>query len=76
MAKLKIWRAGERSEALCERCRGWRDTEFQYRTVPLAASRKRVDDVLVGVCLACDGIASIPQQSAARLRAIAAAAGA
>jgi hypothetical protein len=66
--KLKIWHEGDRSDAMCEVCAGWRKTEFQYRTIPLRKSGKQVDDVLVAVCLTCDSVAAIPQQSAPKLR--------
>lgn len=68
MTKLKIWHAGETSEALCEHCDAWRATVFQYRPVRLRKGNVDVPDVLVAVCMTCDRIAAIPQQSAPRLR--------
>lgn len=68
MAKLKIWREGERSEALCPRCGDWRGTEFQYRTLRLEKSKKDVPDVLVAACTECGEIAAVSHQSAPKLR--------
>lgn len=64
----KFWRRGERSVALCPTCRARRETVFAYRDVPLEKSGVTATNVLVGVCTSCDTIASIPQQSAARLK--------
>ena len=69
MSKLEIWHQGDRSEALCEKCDGWRETEFRYRPFRLAKAGVTVPDVLVGVCVVCDTTATIPQQSAPKLKA-------
>lgn len=68
MSKFKLLRQGERSEGICPGCKGWRETEYRYRTVRLSRSKVDVKDVLVAVCLTCDAVVTIPQQSAPRLR--------
>jgi hypothetical protein len=62
----KIWRAGDRSRAICEQC-GAVETRFEYRTYPLSRPRVDVPDVLVAVCTMCDRIVAVPYQSSPRL---------
>lgn len=68
MRAFTLLHQGDRGEALCPECKGWRETEFVYRTVRLTPSGTAVPDVLAGVCLTCGTIATIPQQSAPKLR--------
>lgn len=68
MTRFTLLHQGDRSEALCPACRVWRATEYRYQTVRLRPSRVDVPDVLVGVCLTCDTVVTIPQQSAPKLK--------
>lgn len=68
MARFTLLHQGDRSEAICPDCRGWRATEYRYRTVRLTRSKVDVPDVLVGVCLTCGSVVTIPQQSAPKLK--------
>jgi hypothetical protein len=63
----KLWRAGDRSRAICEHCGGVVETRFECRTYPLHEPRIEVPDVLVAVCTVCDRIAAVPFQSSPRL---------
>lgn len=65
---MKIWKDGERSRAICPRCERRTGIQFGRRTVELSAPAVKAEDVLVGVCLECDGIAVIPRQSTPRLK--------
>lgn len=68
MRTFTLLHQGDRGEALCPVCKGWRETEYRYRTVHLTPSGATVPDVLAGVCLTCGAVATIPQQSAPKLR--------
>lgn len=65
---MKIWKAGEKSRALCPSCERRMEVVFRRRDVTLSAPDVTATDVLVAVCVGCDGIALIPHQSAPKLR--------
>ncbi|MFQ5791110.1 MAG: hypothetical protein ACE5JI_11625 [Acidobacteriota bacterium] len=65
---MRILREGERGEAICRKCLARLPIRYEYRTVPLEESEVEVDNVLVGVCLSCDEVATIPAQSTPRLK--------
>lgn len=60
---MKLYKVGEKSKAICQRCGEIRPTTFMERTVSLSSGKGSVSDVLVAVCDACKDIVSIPQQS-------------
>jgi hypothetical protein len=64
---MKIWKAGDRSRAICDTCEKVVETRFEYRTYSLDKPRIDVDDVLVGVCTTCDRVAAVPFQSSPKL---------
>ncbi len=66
---MRIWRDGDGSRAICPKCERRTDVVFRRRTVELEDPDARVPDVLVAVCLECDGVAMIPDQSTPKLRA-------
>jgi hypothetical protein len=66
---MKIWKRGDESRAICPACRRRTDVVFAERTVEIEQPVPHsVDDVLVAVCRACDGIAMVPYQSTPRLK--------
>jgi hypothetical protein len=65
---MKIYKVGEKSKGLCEKCKGPVTTTFSICSVPLANKRARVDDILCATCDHCGHIVSIPQQSAPRIK--------
>ncbi len=65
---MKIYKEGEKSKALCEKCEGLVKTTFEVRNVPFSSGKGRAKDVLVGVCDKCDSVVSIPQQSVPRVK--------
>lgn len=65
---MKIWKDGDRTRALCPKCERKTEVFFQRRTVEVSAPSVKANDVLVAVCVACDGIALIPKQSGPKLR--------
>jgi hypothetical protein len=67
---MKLYRVGEKSKAICERCREVRPTTFRERSVPLSSGKGSVPIVLVAVCDACDSVVSVPQQSVPRIQEV------
>lgn len=67
--KLRFLNAGDRARAICGHCSAMRDIEYQYRPLVLEKTKITVPNVLVGVCLECDDIVSIPAQSTPRIKA-------
>ena len=65
---MRIWREGDRSEAICPACERRMATRFEVRVVRLEERGIDVPDVLVAVCAGCGGTVSIPAQSAPKLR--------
>lgn len=62
-----LWKAGDRSRAICEDCGKGVETHFEYRTFPLLEPKADVPDVLVGVCAECDRTVAVPYQSTPKL---------
>jgi len=65
---MHLYREGDRSEAICHVCEKRVTTQFAVCTVHLHESGIDVPDVLAAVCNECGGVASIPAQSAPRLK--------
>jgi hypothetical protein len=65
---MKIWKEGDTSRALCPRCERKSEVVFLRRNVAQTEPAVVAEDVLVAVCVACDSIALIPNQSAPKLR--------
>jgi hypothetical protein len=65
---MKIWKDGERSRALCPNCERKTEVVFQRRSVEQSAPKVAAEDVLVAVCVECNGTALIPNQSMPKLR--------
>jgi hypothetical protein len=66
---MKLWKEGDRSRAVCARCKRLVGTRFERRTVKLERPAVAVPDVLVAVCTSCGETAAIPAQSSPRLQA-------
>lgn len=67
---MKFYKAGEKSQAICQFCEQLRPTTFKERDVPLSSGKGLVPNVLVAVCDTCDHIVSIPQQSTPRIQEV------
>lgn len=65
---MRIWMSGDCLEAICEQCGDIVQGTYRYRPFPLQKTGVVVPNVLVGVCDRCDGIISLPAQSAPRLK--------
>lgn len=69
MIAVKLWEVGDRSRAVCERCKKVVATRFERRTVELESPRRvAVPNVLIAACVECGELAAIPPQSSPRLR--------
>lgn len=66
---MQLWNVGDKSEAICGKCRGRRTTTFETRDIRLADAKITVPDVLVAVCDDCGETAAIPAQSTPLLKA-------
>lgn len=65
---MKIFKVGEKSKGVCEKCKSLVPTTFSICSVALSSGRGTVDDVLAATCDHCGHIVSIPQQSAPRIK--------
>lgn len=61
---MKVYKAGEKSKAICEDCGALVSTTFAYRDVPFDDGSGVVKDVLAAVCDECDRVVALPAQSA------------
>lgn len=65
---MKLYRAGDKSKALCGACETAVSTTFAYRDVPFDDGLGTVKDVLAAVCDQCGAVAAIPAQSTPAIR--------
>ncbi len=65
---MKVYKAGEKSKAICEDCGALVSTTFAYRDVPFDDGKGEVKDVLASVCDQCDRVVALPAQSTPAVR--------
>ncbi len=65
---MKIYRAGDKSKAICEHCGSLVSTTFAYRDVPFGDGSGVVKAVLAAVCDRCDHVVALPAQSTPAVR--------
>jgi hypothetical protein len=65
---MKMWKEGDRSQGVCERCKRLVETRFERRVVTLERPPVEVPDVLVAVCTVCNETVAVPAQSSPRLQ--------
>lgn len=58
-----IYKAGETSKGMCERCDALVPTTFAYRDVPFDDGTGLVKDILCAVCDRCGRVVAVPPQS-------------
>ena len=61
---MKIFKVGDRIQAICSQCGGLETAEFTLRDVPFSDNAGVAKNILVGACLRCDEVIVLPQQSA------------
>lgn len=66
---MKLFRAGEKSQGICENCRGLVNATFHYRDVPFSDGSGIVKDILTLVCDTCDEVIATPAQSTPAIKA-------
>ena len=60
---MNLYVAGDRSAAICERCRRRVETRMEFRDYMPPGWTRLVPDVLVAVCVVCDEVVAISHQS-------------
>lgn len=65
---MKIWYAGDRSKALCEKCRKVVTTTFNYHNVPLESGSGVAKQIMAATCDECGTVVAIPPQSTPAIR--------
>ena len=66
---MKLYRAGEKSNAICYHCKGIVEATFHYRDVPFSDGNGVVKDILALVCDTCDEVVATPAQSTPAIKA-------
>ena len=67
-----MFKEGDVTADTCPRCRKLVQARFERRSVQLARTRLRVQNVLVDVCPECDHMIAVAPSSVAQLREVAA----
>ncbi len=65
---MKLYRKGEKGEAVCEECAKLVSTTFDYRDVPFEDGLGTVKGILAAVCDDCDRVVATPPQSTPAIR--------
>ncbi len=60
---MKVYKAGEKSKAVCEGCKVVVATTFTYRDVPFDDGTGMVKNIIVSTCDGCEAVVAIPAQS-------------
>jgi hypothetical protein len=63
-----IYKVGEKSKGVCDKCKSLVPTTFSICSVPLSNGKGVVNDILAATCDQCGFVVSIPQQSAPRVK--------
>lgn len=65
---MKIYKVGDTSKGICNKCEALVATTFSICSVPLSSGKGMVEDILAATCNSCNHVVSIPQQSAPRIK--------
>lgn len=65
---MRVYKAGEKSRAICDDCGSLVSTTFAYRDVPFDDGKGMVKGVLASVCDECDRVVALPAQSTPAIR--------
>ncbi|WP_368517315.1 hypothetical protein [Rhizobium sp.] len=65
---MKIWYAGDKSKALCEKCRKVVATTFDYHDVPFESGIGVAKQIMAATCDECGTVVAIPPQSTPAIR--------
>lgn len=65
---MKLYRKGEKGQAVCEDCAKLVSTTFDYRDVPFEDGVGEAKGILAAVCDECDRVVATPPQSTPAIR--------
>ncbi|MBB4188727.1 endogenous inhibitor of DNA gyrase (YacG/DUF329 family) [Sinorhizobium terangae] len=65
---MKIWYAGDKSKALCEKCRKVVTTTFDYHDVPFESGIGVAKQIMAATCDECGTVVAIAPQSTPAIR--------
>jgi len=65
---MKLLRAGDKGQGICDHCKGIVEATFQYRDVPFSDGKGVVKDILALVCDTCGEVIATPAQSTPAIR--------
>lgn len=65
---MKIWYAGDKSKALCEKCQKVVATTFGYHDVPFESGIGVAKQIMAATCDECGTVVAIPPQSTPAIR--------
>lgn len=63
-----MYKANEKSKAICTHCEKLVATTFQYRDIPFPSLTGMVNNILVAVCNECNSVVAIPAQSTEEIK--------
>jgi hypothetical protein len=66
----RLYVEGDKSQAICPRCKEIVATTFQRRDVPFSDGRGSALDILVSVCDTCGTVLAIPAQSTPAIKEV------
>lgn len=64
----KYFKEGDTCKAICETCKKVVKAVMKYKNVPFSDGNGIVNNILVGVCVQCETIVSIPHQSTPEIK--------
>lgn len=66
--KIKLYEDGEKSKAICTRCKQLVSTTFMRCDVPLSDGKGEVKNILAAICDVCSEVVAVPAQSTPAIR--------
>jgi hypothetical protein len=67
---MKVWIAGDKSQACCDNCKSVVPTTFGIHDVQIASSGAVVEEIMAAACDQCGAVVAIPPQSTPAIRAV------
>ena len=65
---MKLYKAGDKSKAICHFCKDLVETTFGYHTVPFNDGCGSVPNIMAATCDQCGSVVSIPAQSTTAIK--------
>jgi hypothetical protein len=67
---MKIWNAGDKSQACCDTCKSVVATTFDIHNVQIASSGVVVEEIMAAACDQCGAVVAIPPQSMTAIQSV------